>query len=555
MADDPTPADPRQEILDRTTHHRRWAYALMLTLSTLLTATLLLRTSQPFYADPQILRHGDATVLVADELLPAPDGASSRHHTLTDTLAPAASLQFVTSHVQVLSRGDRLMMLAGRNGSVLKDGRTELSFNLAIEWDVAHARSDGERLVLHGLTAPSGEPTRTRRLVRAVVLERALWEASPGSTVPVDGATILVEALPERITRLVALRAGDREFVAWSDYVERTMTIRRDDGEAATIRDIDRFAAAADGDDVLILTHRWKLEEIGTLRFEAHRWKPDGTMAPAGEVTFDDPRVMGRRITGMTMHPDGDGWLLAFTRTTSVQILRVGPDGGGFAAVGTPVTVVGQPLWSQALATALTPVLLACSISLIYFGVAIYREKRRMFARILKVRRFISPYAGVVERGFAYVIDVLLLMPLVMLGWDYLGVNAQAVFGETVNWDAAAFSLTLVGVQFVYFFLMELIWGQTVGKFILGIRVQAVGGGRAGFWGVLLRNLLRAVEGSTCTFIIGLLLIMLTPRRQRLGDLLGRTVVVPVARERELDEAAEGSTVKKEAKAADKAAP
>src|SRR3972149_11165662 len=143
----------------------------------------------------------------------------------------------------------------------------------------------------------------------------------------------------------------------------------------------------------------------------------------------------------MTMQPDGGSWLLALTRTTSVQVVRVDPDGAGLKPAGEPVTVTGRPLWSEALATLLTPVLLACSIALIYFGVAIYRGKRRMVARILKVRRFISPYAGVVERGFAYAIDVLLLMPVVMLGWDYLGINAQAAFGETIDWNAAGFSL------------------------------------------------------------------------------------------------------------------
>lgn len=557
MADDPKTPDPRQEILDRTAHHRRWAYALMLALSTLLTATLLLRTSQPWYADPQFFKSGEALVLAADEMLAAPDGATSRHHTLTETLSVVRTEHFSTSHVQIVSQGDRLMLLSGRHGSIQREGRTERTFALAIEWDVAHARADGDRIVLHGLTAPEGEPTKTRRLMRATVPAAALWEATPGSKVPVDGAVELVPALPEHVTRLAALRAGDQEVVAWMDYAARKTTVRRLDGAGAAIEDVDRFALAADGEDVLVLTSRWRLEEIGVLRLETHRFTPGGALETAGDVRFDDPRVMGRRVTGLALHPDGDGWVLAIARTTSVQVARIRRDGDGLAPVGDPLPVTGQPIWSQALATVLTPVLLACSISLIYFGVAIYREKRRMFARILKVRRFISPYAGVVERGFAYVIDVLLLMPVAMLGWDYLGVNLQAAGEEAVAWNAAAFSLTLLGVQFVYFFLMELIWGQTVGKLILGIRVQAVGGGRAGFWSVLLRNAVRALEGTTLTWAIGLAFIMFTPKRQRLGDLLGRTVVVPVAKERELDEAAEAGESKGEAKAkaADEAAP
>jgi uncharacterized RDD family membrane protein YckC len=81
-------------------------------------------------------------------------------------------------------------------------------------------------------------------------------------------------------------------------------------------------------------------------------------------------------------------------------------------------------------------------------------------------------------------------------------------------------------VSFSYFFLLEGGTGKTAGKAILGLRVvRAAEPWRTTWGGALLRNVLRPVD-----FIFfglpGIALIGTTARRQRLGDMAGKTVVV-----------------------------
>jgi len=73
---------------------------------------------------------------------------------------------------------------------------------------------------------------------------------------------------------------------------------------------------------------------------------------------------------------------------------------------------------------------------------------------------------------------------------------------------------------------MEWAFGWTVGKRIVGLRVTELGGSRLSFRGALVRNLLRLVDCNLYGMILGIALILKTKRRQRLGDLLGRTMVI-----------------------------
>ena len=79
-----------------------------------------------------------------------------------------------------------------------------------------------------------------------------------------------------------------------------------------------------------------------------------------------------------------------------------------------------------------------------------------------------------------------------------------------------------------YFVLCEMLWsGRSVGKRALGIRVVRLDGTAEGFWSSLLRNLVRVVDMMPGVFyLVGSVLVLATPRNQRLGDLLGNTVVV-----------------------------
>lgn len=87
-----------------------------------------------------------------------------------------------------------------------------------------------------------------------------------------------------------------------------------------------------------------------------------------------------------------------------------------------------------------------------------------------------------------------------------------------------ASALVLFASWFVYFVAFEATLGATPGKLLLGVRVRTADGGRIGWLGALIRNLLRFVD--LCLGLVTLLLMVLTPRRQRLGDFAAGTVVV-----------------------------
>ncbi|MBN1528926.1 MAG: RDD family protein [Thermoleophilaceae bacterium] len=77
-----------------------------------------------------------------------------------------------------------------------------------------------------------------------------------------------------------------------------------------------------------------------------------------------------------------------------------------------------------------------------------------------------------------------------------------------------------------YHYVAEAHWQQTLGKRLLGLRVQAQGGGVPDDRAIALRTVLRVVDGIAF-YLVGLLVMLRTgERRQRLGDIVGATEVV-----------------------------
>lgn len=90
-------------------------------------------------------------------------------------------------------------------------------------------------------------------------------------------------------------------------------------------------------------------------------------------------------------------------------------------------------------------------------------------------------------------------------------------------WAGAA----AIAAYILYFLLGEGIFATTPGKAMFGLRVVTLDGRRCGFAKATVRTLTRLVEFNP--ILLGGLpaasLIILTPRHQRLGDLMAGTVV------------------------------
>lgn len=85
----------------------------------------------------------------------------------------------------------------------------------------------------------------------------------------------------------------------------------------------------------------------------------------------------------------------------------------------------------------------------------------------------------------------------------------------------------LILVVLVYYIGLEALFGATVGKWVVGLRVTDVEGRRAGVWPIVVRNVMRFVDGLPVGFLVGGGVALGSPRRQRLGDHLAHTVVIP----------------------------
>jgi uncharacterized RDD family membrane protein YckC len=87
--------------------------------------------------------------------------------------------------------------------------------------------------------------------------------------------------------------------------------------------------------------------------------------------------------------------------------------------------------------------------------------------------------------------------------------------------------LLIFGLQWVYFNIFEWMWnGQTPGKRLLHLRVIKVDGSPVSGIDVLLRNLSRPIDTLGPMGLIGLLMIFISRKAQRLGDLMARTLVI-----------------------------
>jgi uncharacterized RDD family membrane protein YckC len=102
------------------------------------------------------------------------------------------------------------------------------------------------------------------------------------------------------------------------------------------------------------------------------------------------------------------------------------------------------------------------------------------------------------------------------------GVFVGAPFLIPVLGLGFALSVAIVAVSLLYFFLCEALWGCTLGKRLLGVRVLMRDGEPATAKAVALRTSTRIVEDGP----IGLAVFLASgKRRGRLGDMLGDTIV------------------------------
>lgn len=138
-------------------------------------------------------------------------------------------------------------------------------------------------------------------------------------------------------------------------------------------------------------------------------------------------------------------------------------------------------------------------------------------------------YAGLGRRFAAHLVDGFLCLVAFYVIGSMVAAQTGGLTDEGFSMEGAPALVTMLLaflVTLAYFAMLESSRsGKTLGKLIAGIRVADLNGGKASFSQALMRNILRLVDGLVF-YIVGIILILNSDRKQRLGDRVAGTVVL-----------------------------
>ncbi len=136
--------------------------------------------------------------------------------------------------------------------------------------------------------------------------------------------------------------------------------------------------------------------------------------------------------------------------------------------------------------------------------------------------------AGVGSRAAAVLVDG----ALVFVG---LGLVVGSISGQTYSGGGShgfrlhgGASVAWLLLAYLYWIVLEAVWGTTVGKRLLNLRVVDEAGGAISWGQSAGRNLLRLVDGFpyVLPYLVGGVLAVGDDRKRRLGDRAAHTLVV-----------------------------
>ncbi len=150
--------------------------------------------------------------------------------------------------------------------------------------------------------------------------------------------------------------------------------------------------------------------------------------------------------------------------------------------------------------------------------------------------------ASIGNRFLAVAIDHFIqYFSIFLIAWFFLSVAGygtrdiseapDALLSEMPKWTMAILIIVLFLIFAGYFIVFEWLWnGQTPGKRLLKLRVIREDGRPLTLWEAIARNLLRICDAAPGfvlpVYSIGLIVIFLSGRDQRVGDIFAGTVVI-----------------------------
>ena len=124
-------------------------------------------------------------------------------------------------------------------------------------------------------------------------------------------------------------------------------------------------------------------------------------------------------------------------------------------------------------------------------------------------------FATALQRMVAFLVDGAVLSALALL----LTLGTGRHLGSM-------FFIFLFALQLVYFTVLEYVAGTTLGKALAGISVEQEDGKKIDFITSFTRNIIRFFDMLFGGYLISLFLIAISPKKQRLGDMVAGSVVI-----------------------------
>jgi uncharacterized RDD family membrane protein YckC len=136
-------------------------------------------------------------------------------------------------------------------------------------------------------------------------------------------------------------------------------------------------------------------------------------------------------------------------------------------------------------------------------------------------------FARLGDRFIAFVLDTTFLFGLFAIADSWVFTHWGSVEGTELRLTTASVLIALTlnsSLLFLYGFLLEAAWGATLGKAMIGIKVEGTSRPRC-FTACAVRNVLRIIDGVGF-YLVGTIVAACSAARQRIGDVYARTVVV-----------------------------
>ena len=285
------------------------------------------------------------------------------------------------------------------------------------------------------------------------------------------------------------------------------------------------------------LHDRWQF--AGTLRYApiydgrnfiviAKNAVPEGARLlklTAGEGGFTSEKITHERslkpknILSLSLFSDGKQMRCLFQELAKIESFVLSG-----SALADEVAVIERSSAEKISDYGVLAVLFILSIALVIVGSSLLARQAAPLAERQKTGAgAVMEFAGLFERGAAIMIDSLLVA--------FLSFVVLLPFGVTPD-ISSLLHLVLIQVVFTsYMFISEAVRGQSVGKWLVGIKVVDKDGENPTARQAFLRNIMRIIDAFPFFYIVGISFFLASKNSQRLGDILSNTFVIRLRKE------------------------